>query len=317
MGCQEQLVIEKVCEIYEKISGLESLTPSKNVNYLFTQLVHICIPQCQIDVTKLSEKVQEIRSELIKLCGQAEGLLESHFSTIIGSHENPLHHVRLFPYYSNYLKLSQLEFSMLSKNCTQIPNHVAFVGSGPLPLTSIILATDHLRTTYFHNYDIDPSANSKALQLVSSDPNLSKRMFFHNADIMNVSSSLKEYEVIFLAALVGMDKEEKVQVINHLAEHMAPGAILLLRSAHGARAFMYPVVDPQDLQGFEVLSVFHPTDEVINSVIIARKFSRPIHSLNQGLSSALLSSKCSDIQGFNHKTYSNIIGELTIDKQLS
>ncbi|KAF2289068.1 hypothetical protein GH714_025615 [Hevea brasiliensis] len=158
------------------------------------------------------------------------------------------------------------------KVSSQVPNRIAFVGSGPLPLTSIILATKHLRTACFHNYDIDPSANSKALQLISSDPNLSKRMFFHNANIMNVSSSLKEYEVIFLAALVGMDKEEKVKVINHLAEHMAPGAILLLRSAFGARAFLYPVIDSCDLQGFEVLSVFHPTDEVINSVIIARKF---------------------------------------------
>jgi hypothetical protein len=38
------------------------------------------------------------------------------------------------------------------------------VGSGPLPLTSIILATNHLRTTCFHNFDIDPSANAKAIQ---------------------------------------------------------------------------------------------------------------------------------------------------------
>ncbi|KAJ9181819.1 hypothetical protein P3X46_005873 [Hevea brasiliensis] len=272
MGCQEELLIEKVCEIYEKVSRLENLSPSKHVNFLFTQLVHLCMPHCEIDITKLSERVQEIRSKLIKLCGEAEGLLESHFSTTIGFHENPLHHIRLFPYYSNYLKLVQLEFSMLSKNYSQVPNRIAFVGSGPLPLTSIILATKHLRTACFHNYDIDPSANSKALQLISSDPNLSKRMFFHNANIMNVSSSLKEYEVIFLAALVGMDKEEKVKVINHLAEHMAPGAILLLRSAFGARAFLYPVIDSCDLQGFEVLSVFHPTDEVINSVIIARKF---------------------------------------------
>lgn len=274
MGCQEEILIEKVCEIYENLSRLENLNPSEHVNSLFSQLVHICKQQCHMDITKLSDRVQDIRSKLIKLCGKAEGLLESHFSTIIGSHENPLHHIRLFPYYSNYLKLSKLEFSMLSKPCTKVPKRIAFVGSGPLPLTSIILATKYLRTTCFHNYDIDPSANSKALQLISSDPELSKRMFFHTANIMNVSIGLKEYEVVFLAALVGMHKEEKVQVINHLAKHMAPGAFLLLRSAHGPRAFLYPVINPSDLQGFEVLQVFHPTDEVINSVIIARKFLR-------------------------------------------
>ncbi|KAJ6891398.1 nicotianamine synthase-like [Populus alba x Populus x berolinensis] len=99
-------------------------------------------------------------------------------------------------------------------------------------------------------------------------------MFFHTADIMNVSSSLRQYEVVFLAALVGMDREEKVRVIKHLADHIAPGTLLLMRSANGARAFLYPVIDPRDLQGFEVLSVFHPSDDVINSVIIARKNSQ-------------------------------------------
>lgn len=36
------------------------------------------------------------------------------------------------------------------------------------------------------------------------------------------------------------------------------------------------LVDAFDLNGFEVLSVFHPTDEVINSVVIARKYPMPI-----------------------------------------
>ncbi|KAG6757884.1 hypothetical protein POTOM_038210 [Populus tomentosa] len=274
MGCQEELLIEKVCEIYDKLSRLENLNPSKQVNSLFTQLVQTCMSQCHIDITKLNERVQAIRCKLIKLCGKAEGLLEIHFATLIGSHDKPLNHIKIFPYYSNYLKLSQVEFSMLNKICSRVPKHIAFVGSGPLPLTSIILATNHLSTTCFHNFDIDPSANAKAIQLVSSDSELSKRMFFHTADIMNVSSSLKQYEVVFLAALVGMDREEKVRVIKHLADHIAPGTLLLMRSANGARAFLYPVIDPRDLQGFEVLSVFHPSDDVINSVIIARKNSQ-------------------------------------------
>jgi nicotianamine synthase len=60
-------------------------------------------------------------------------------------------------------------------------------------------------------------------------------MAFHAEDTMNVSSSLKQYAVVFLSALVGMSKKEKVKVTNHLAKHMSPGALLLLISAHGAR----------------------------------------------------------------------------------
>lgn len=312
MGCQEDALVQKVCKLYEQLSCLESLKPCKDVNMLLTELVHTCMPPSPVDVTKLCKSVQEIRSRLIKICGEAEGHLESHFSTILGSYENPLHHLNIFPYYSNYLKLSLLEFTILSQHCDHVPSKIAFVGSGPLPLTSIVLASNHLISTTFHNYDLDASANSKAVRLISSDPDLSKRMFFHTDDIMNVTNTLKDYEIVFLAALVGMDKQDKLRVIDHLAKYMAPGALLMLRSAHGARAFLYPVIDPCDLRGFEFLSIFHPTDEVINSVVIARK-----HSLEQGLGSIILPNKCSEIQAFDPFNHGNMIEELAVEEQLS
>ncbi|KAK7379178.1 hypothetical protein VNO80_04631 [Phaseolus coccineus] len=316
MVCEEEVLIEKVCGLYEQISSLESLKPCKNVDMLFTQLVLTCIPPSPIDVTNLNESVQEIRSHLIKLCGEAEGHLETHYSTLLASYDNPIENLDIFPYYSNYLKLGLLEFTILTQHCTHVPTKIAFVGSGPLPLTSIVLASNHLPSTTFHNYDMDSLANSNAMRLVSSHPDLSNRMLFHTTDILDVSNALKEYEVVYLAALVGMDKEGKNRIIDHLAKHMNPGAFLMLRSAHGARAFLYPVVDPCDLRGFEVLSVFHPTDEVINSVVIARKYPVPIHSLDQGLASKILPNKCSEIQAFNPLNHGNIIEELAIEEQL-
>ncbi|KAL1350727.1 hypothetical protein HN51_014744 [Arachis hypogaea] len=319
MVCQEEVLISKVCELYSEIASLESLKPCKNVDTLFTELVLTCIPPSPIDVTKLSKNLQEIRSNLIRLCSIAEGHLEHHYSAILGSYDNPLHHLHIFPYYKNYLKLGLLEFTILSQHCgPQLPNKIAFVGSGPLPLTSIVLASNHLPSTTFHNYDIDSSANSSAMRLVSGDPDLSKRMAFHTNDILDVSC-LEEFDVVYLAALVGMDKEEKNRVIDHLSKYMAPGAVLMLRSAHGARAFLYPVVEPCDLRGFEVLSVFHPTDEVINSVLIARKYPLSVVDQQQGLGSMILPNKCSDeIQAFNHPlNHGNIIiEELTLDDQL-
>ncbi|CAM8931194.1 unnamed protein product [Rhodiola kirilowii] len=309
MGCQEDLV-SNVSEIYEKLSRLESLKPSKEVNMIFTNLVEMCVPPSPIEVTKLPKQVQEMRSKLIRICGEAEGLMESHYSSILGSFESPLVHLDLFPYHTNYIKLGQLEFNILSQHYSRVPTQIAFVGSGPLPLTSVVLASKHLTNTTFHNYDIDESANSLASSLVSSDADLSKRMVFHTADIMNVTDALKEYDVVFLAALVGMDKEAKIKVIDHLAKHMAPGAILMLRSAHGARAFLYPVIDPCDLRGFEVLSIYHPTDEVINSVVIARKTAMPTHTHDQGRGGIFMPCKCSKVQPFNH---GNMIEDWTVE----
>uniref|UniRef100_A0A7N0VNJ2 Nicotianamine synthase n=1 Tax=Kalanchoe fedtschenkoi TaxID=63787 RepID=A0A7N0VNJ2_KALFE len=310
MGCQEAELVSTVCEIYEKLSRLESLKPSKEVNKIFTQLVEMCVPPSPIEVTKLPKHLQEMRCKLIKICGEAEGLMESHYSAILGSFESPLDHLDLFPYHTNYIKLGQLEFNILSKHYPHVPTQIAFVGSGPLPLTSVVLASKHLTNTTFHNYDIDESANSLATKLVSSDADLSKRMVFHTTNIMNVTDALKEYEVVFLAALVGMDKDAKIQVIDHLAKHMSPGATLMLRSAHGARAFLYPVIDPCDLRGFEVLSIYHPTDEVINSVVIARKTAIPVHTHDHTRGTMFLSCKCSEIKPFNH---GNMIEELTVE----
>nr|GEY31436.1 nicotianamine synthase, S-adenosyl-L-methionine-dependent methyltransferase [Tanacetum cinerariifolium] len=236
---EESILIEKVCQTYEQLSNLETLKPSRDVDNLFTQL-DACIPHSYINIA--------------------------------GCFKNPLHHLNIFPYYSNYLKLGRLEYDILNKHYStttqKTPKRVAFVGSGPLPFTSTVLASYHLKDTTFHNYDIDSMENSMTSRLVSVDHDLSKRMVFHTADIMDVTDDLKNYDVIFLAALVGMNIHDKNKVIQHLAKYMASGAILMLRSAHGAHAFLYPVVDPNVLHGFNVLSIFHPDDDVINSVVI-------------------------------------------------
>nr|XP_043624865.1 nicotianamine synthase-like [Erigeron canadensis] len=335
MGCSSlqedhKVLVEKVCQIYDKISKLETLKPSKNVDTLFTELVHTCIPPSSIDISNLPYNIQEIRSRLIRLCGEAEGHLEGHFSNLLATtFSNPVNHLDVFPYYSNYIKLTRIEYDILIQyypaQDNGPPKRVAFVGSGPLPLTSIVLASYHLKDTIVHNYDIDPLANSMASCLVSSDPDLSKRMVFHTIDILDVTDELKEYDVIFLAALVGMDIDEKVKVVQHLAKYMAPGSILMLRSAHGARAFLYPVVDPQDLQGFEVLSIFHPDDDVINSVVISRKY--PIipsnidvihkhHHHQLGMGSIMPSScKYCEFQMFNNPlNQMGMIEDLAVDE---
>nr|GFB61230.1 nicotianamine synthase, S-adenosyl-L-methionine-dependent methyltransferase [Tanacetum cinerariifolium] len=135
----------------------------------------------------------------------------------------------------------------------------------------------------FHNYDIDFMVNSMASRLVSADHDLSQRMVFHTGDIMDVTDELKDYDVIFLAALVGMKIDDKNKVIQHLAKYTTPGAILMLRSAHGARAFLYPVVDPNVLDGLNVLSILHPDDDVINSVVISHKFVEPVNIDNNDM----------------------------------
>ncbi|KAL9442429.1 hypothetical protein AB3S75_020854 [Citrus x aurantiifolia] len=266
-----ELLIARVMQIHASISKLESLKPSKQVNNLFTHLVKLCTPPSSIDIKTLPQEVQEMRESLIVLCGRAEGLLELEFATFFAKTPQPLNNLNLFPYYGNYVKLANLEYRILDENGVVQPKKVAFVGSGPMPLTSIVMAKNHLKSTHFDNFDIDEAANDVARQIVSSDIEFEKRMKFVTCDIMQVKEKLGEYDCIFLAALVGMSKEDKVKIIKHIRKYMKDGGVLLVRSAKGARAFLYPVVEKHDLLDFELLSVFHPTNEVINSVVLVRK----------------------------------------------
>ncbi|XP_062188497.1 nicotianamine synthase 3-like [Phragmites australis] len=271
---EEEALVQKITGLAAAIGKLPSLSPSPEVNALFTELVTACIPPSTVDVEQLGPEAQDMRARLIRLCSEAEGLLEAHYSDLLAAFDSPLDHLALFPYLDNYIMLSQLEYGLLARHIPgPAPARVAFVGSGPLPLSSLVLAARHLPAASFDNYDICGEANERARRLVRADEDLGARMAFRTSDVADVTREMAAYDVVFLAALVGMAAEEKARVVEHLGRHMAPGAALVVRSAHGARGFLYPVVDPEEIRrgGFDVLAVHHPEGQVINSVIIARK----------------------------------------------
>ncbi|KAM3239584.1 hypothetical protein ACQJBY_053338 [Aegilops geniculata] len=270
-------LVQKITGLHAAIAKLPSLSPSPDVDALFTDLVTACVPPSPVDVTKLGPEAQAMREGLIRLCSEAEGKLEAHYSDMLAAFDNPLDHLGVFPYYSNYINLSKLEYELLARYVPGgiAPARVAFIGSGPLPFSSYVLAARHLPDTVFDNYDLCGAANDRASKLFRADKDVGARMSFHTADVADLTDELATYDVVFLAALVGMAAEDKAKVITHLGAHMADGAALVVRSAHGARGFLYPIVDPQDIGrgGFEVLAVCHPDDDVVNSVIIAQKSS--------------------------------------------
>lgn len=267
----QELLISQIMQIHATISKLESLRPSKQVNTLLTHLVKLCILPSSIEIEALPQEVKTMRESLIPLCGKAEGLLELEFSTFISQTPNPVKNLTLFPYHGNYVKLANYENKILQENGVVNAKKVAFIGSGPMPLSSIILATHHMETTHFDNFDLDEKANEAARKIVASDKALEKRMKFVTQDIMEAKERLGQYDCIFLAALVGMRRSEKVNILGHIRKYMKEGGVLLVRSAKGSRAFLYPIVEENDMENFEVLTIFHPTDDVINSVVLLRK----------------------------------------------
>ncbi|KAE8713995.1 nicotianamine synthase-like [Hibiscus syriacus] len=167
-----EILIGLVIQIHDWISKLESLRPSKQVNSLFTHLVKLCTLPSNIDIKALPQDVQNMRDDLMLLCGRAEGLLELEFATFVSKIPRPLNNLNLFPYYGYYVEVASLEYRILCENGVVQPKKVAFVGSGPMPLTSIVMATHHMKSSHFDNFDIDEAGNDVARRLVASDKEL-------------------------------------------------------------------------------------------------------------------------------------------------
>ncbi|RUS24114.1 Nicotianamine synthase [Jimgerdemannia flammicorona] len=262
--------------LHHHISTLPSLEPGPAADALFGTLVRICTQPTDHLALKLvrDDDIQTIRPDLIQLCSRAECLLERHYAQRALAADDTAAALLSFPYYANYKDLVRLEYHLLlgvSDPATPILQ-VAFLGSGPLPLTALILAQDHLPTTRFRAIDMDAAANELAQHLLARlNPGIGRRVHIITADAADVTDTLAECDVVFLAALVGLDREAKRAIVAHLAAYMRPGALLVVRSAHGMRQLLYPVVDDEDLVGFSVLVTAHPGNHVVNSVVIAKK----------------------------------------------
>lgn len=153
-----------------------------------------------------------------------------------------------FPYYQNYLDLSRIECSTLSAflpcSTSSTPNF-AFIGSGPLPLTSLCLL-DIYPSVHVHNIDRDISALQISRDLCDR-LGYTERMTFACTDVSadnDLSANKTKWEgfdVVFLAALVGMDTQSKLSILGSLAKKLKTGALVVARSAKGLRSVLYPV----------------------------------------------------------------------------
>lgn len=151
-----------------------------------------------------------------------------------------------FPYYDNYLDLVRLELGAISSLAVEKRgSKYAVVGSGPLPLTSICLANalndDNHQPVCIHNIDRDPWAISKSVELCRRLGFGPATMCFHCGDAKSDGINFREFDVVYLAALVGMTTHAKRDIIAEISSRMQPGALLLLRSAHSLRSLIYPV----------------------------------------------------------------------------
>ncbi|KAK4188085.1 putative nicotianamine synthase [Podospora australis] len=291
-----QLLVQSIVNTHAELLELPHLRPSPTINRLLGGLVAICSEihdQEIVNQVLCNVSVQAVLPSLRTICAASESCLELHWAEHIleGSNaEEVQDRLKTFPYYDNYEELTRLELCSILSATKTSPRKVAFIGSGPLPLTSLCLLRALKHDAYIKtltsqgneqekvvvlNVDYDEAAISASLRLSIALGEAGRGMEFICAEATSASDKkdLAEFDVVYMAALVGVTQAEKEKIMLEVVGRMRKGALLVVRSSWGLRTCLYPEVDLATenlLEALEPCVVVHPYGQVVNSVMVAR-----------------------------------------------
>ncbi|KAI7905514.1 Nicotianamine synthase [Cokeromyces recurvatus] len=278
-------LIDEIRCIYYQLSQLKTLLPSDHVNALFTKLVTICTFQYNTEIVKAVLEdvcIIPLIPNLRAIASQGEYYLELTWAKELvyqtKNHKDTKPELDRFVYYQNYVDLVRLELHALQSVGANLNHSIVFIGSGPLPLSSILMyemlstaTTLKEHTLTIHNLDRDQES-------ISVSNILLEKLGIHHgvhqhtidaAEYLDYTSS----DVVILGALVGQDVKEKMEFLTNISSKMKQGSFIMIRSSHSLRKLLYPSIEPYQVNkcGFETTIVLHPFNDVVNSILIAKK----------------------------------------------
>ncbi|KAF7942778.1 uncharacterized protein EAE97_006232 [Botrytis byssoidea] len=301
---QAEVYIQKILSLHTQLSQLTDLGPSPVANALFSELVGTCItvvPDLNSKLVLNDPRISSILPTLREICSTAEACMESHWAKAISNaqtYEDAHRVLSTFPYDKNYEHLTRFELAAISSTgFTLSPStSIAFIGSGPMPLTSLCilsaLSSNHMTynitltssipsvapapqyPTTITNIDSNPLANTQAQALCESLGGLpSTAMKFITSLAGSNDLDLSSYEIVWLAALVGGIQEDKESILQNVVRKMRKGSLLVMRGAWGLRSVLYcdfDVTTPAVTEHLDICVRMDPFGDVVNSVIVGR-----------------------------------------------
>jgi SAM-dependent methyltransferase len=243
------------------------LRPGPVVDVLFSRLVALAFDLPADDpVLGREPLVAQVRD----LASRGECELEAHWAARVRSDPRVL---RDFPFLWNYLRLARGEWQAV-RTAGRRPRALAFVGSGPLPLSALTLhrLAPEVEVTCI---DRDPAAVALGRGVARSV----------GADVSGVGGEsgvggvrfvaaeaadldYAPFDVVVVAALVGATVPGKGAVLDRIASSLRPGAVLAVRSVPAdGRRLLYPRVEVRDLpSAVRPVGEWLPPSGVVNSL---------------------------------------------------
>ena len=279
------ILINEIKRIYHGLASSRSLEPSDSINTLFSELVDLCISHRDPDLARIvlkDPKIQKLTPHLRSLCATGEYLLERQWANKLIT---PSYDISEFTYANNYRLLVRLELHALLGIGANL-SHMIFIGSGPLPLSSMEFLWQSSSSNNNNNNkeegrgiqridNIDKSQEAiDVSRKLAMKYGLQDKMKFYAQDALEDFEGYKKADVVMLGALVGADNREKKEFLCHIINKMKSGAILMVRSSNCLRELLYSNTCRlvlEDNNGLEPLVEIHPQNEVVNSVLLAQK----------------------------------------------
>ncbi|MEQ3550897.1 nicotianamine synthase family protein [Pseudonocardia nematodicida] len=249
------------------------LSPGPVVDAAFGELVGLCCHPPAVPAERILDRIGPEADGIRALCATGEGLMERHWARRIADAADPRAELARFPYLQNYHDLVRLELGALAAAGRPVPRRAVVLGSGPLPLTGLVLARRYGTRVLHVDRDADAADAGQAVAEATGTPGVRSLVADLSAPEPDprLTGELAAADVVLLGALVGADAVAKDAITARLAAAAGPGTTLLVRSATGLRTLLYPEVRAADLPALEVLLEVHPHTDVVNSVLVARR----------------------------------------------
>ena len=223
--------------------------------------------ECSITVLNAAP-IKRIVPDIRRIRATYEYRLELGWALQAINSKNPRYELQSYTHYTRNKALADSDIEMIRSALDgRIAGSILFVGCGPFPISAIIMAR------YF-NVRIDCiDSNREACQFavkVAQKVGMIECLNISCCDVIQ-KRDLAKYDVIVIAALVGISMPLKSSIIRHVLAQMKSGSGLLARTATGLRRLFYAEIRERQLSRFVVCHNASTENDVLASSLIAWK----------------------------------------------
>lgn len=247
----------RIMSVYGQLDACESLEPNSHTDTLFTELVSLVLKGRNHQCLSLFSEHEILR--IRTLATEGEFLLEKQWAEKIRTSATAWETLKSFPYYKNYLEMAALEYPFLAGS------NILFVGSGPLPLSLIVLAHEYGLSCVGVERDFE--AWQASVHLINA-LGLESLIQILNQDIVEIEPV--PGSVVVLGAMVGDTLQQKKEYMHFLSECCAPGTTIMVRTAEDLAQLLYATLPQEPEKCLRFVDKIFPPPSVVNSLTVFR-----------------------------------------------